>query len=109
LAHTDELDSIITWGEPLENPLSTSYGLRKSRGGLASRLQLQRSLDEPCDSRAIFLLTERNQHEPFAYWLYDGYALWTGDAGPKRQVGERSLDLTKRAKRAEIVLSCINE
>ena len=54
----------------------------------------------------IFLLTERNQREPFAYLLYNAYALRPGDAGPKRQAGERRVDLAERAKRAEISLSC---
>jgi len=53
-----------------------------------------------------FLLTERNQGEPFAYLLYNAYALRPGDAGPKRQAGERRVDLAERAERAEIVFSC---
>lgn len=53
----------------------------------------------------IFLLTERNQSEPFAYLFYDAYALRPSDAGPKWQAGERGVDLAERAKRAEIVLS----
>ena len=59
--------------------------------------------------RNIFLLTESNQREPFAYLLYDAYALRRSDAGPKRQASERSVDLAERAKRAEIVLSCGEE
>ncbi len=54
----------------------------------------------------IFLLTKRNQREPFAYLLYDAYAFRPSDAGPKWQAGERSVDLAERAKRAEIVFSC---
>ncbi len=54
----------------------------------------------------IFLLTERNQTEPFAYLLYDAYALRPSDAGPKWQASERGVDLAERAKRAEIVFSC---
>jgi len=53
----------------------------------------------------IFLLTERNQGKPFAYLLYDAYALRPSDAGPKWQASERSVDLAERAKRAEIAFS----
>ncbi len=53
----------------------------------------------------IFLFTESNQSEPFAYLLYDAYALRPGDAGPKWQASERSVDLAERAKRTEIVFS----
>ncbi len=60
-------------------------------------------------SRNIFLLTESNQGEPFSYLLYDAYALWSSDAGPKWQASERRIDLTERAKRAEIVFSCGKE
>jgi len=41
----------------------------------------------------IFLLTERNQGQPFAYLLYDAYALRPTDAGPKWQASKRSVDL----------------
>jgi hypothetical protein len=51
----------------------------------------------------IFLLIEGNQGEPFAYLLYDGYALRSSDAGPKWQAGERSVDLAEGAERAEVV------
>ena len=54
----------------------------------------------------IFLLAESNQGEPFSYLLYDAYALWSSDAGPKWQASERRIDLTERPKRAEIVFSC---
>ena len=54
----------------------------------------------------IFLLAERNQGEPFSYLLYDVYALWSSDAGPKWQASERRIDLTERTKRAEIFFSC---
>ncbi len=57
----------------------------------------------------IFLLTERNQGEPFAYLLYDAYSLGPSYAGPKWQACERSVDLAERAKRAEVVFSCFKE
>ncbi len=57
----------------------------------------------------IFLLAERNQGEPFAYLLYDAYALKSSDAGPKWQASERSVDLAERAERAEVVFSCGKE
>jgi len=43
----------------------------------------------------IFLLTERNQGEPFAYLLDDVYAFRPSDARPKRQASERSVDLAE--------------
>jgi len=55
------------------------------------------------------LLTEGNQGEPFAYLLYDAYALQPSDAGPNWQASERSVDLAERAERAEVVLSCVKE
>ena len=55
------------------------------------------------------MLVERNQGEPFAYLLYDAYALRPSDAGPKWQASERSVDLAERTKRAEIVFSCGKE
>ena len=57
----------------------------------------------------IFLLTERNQGEPFAYLLYDAYALLSSDAGPKWQASESGIDLAERPKRAEVVFSCVKE
>ncbi len=57
----------------------------------------------------IFLLAESNQGEPFAYLLYDAYALRPSDAGAKWQASESSVDLAERAKRAEIVFSCFKE
>ena len=57
----------------------------------------------------IFLLTERNQGEPFAYLLYDAYALRPSDAEPKWQASERGVDLAERAKRTEIDFSCVKE
>ncbi len=60
-------------------------------------------------SGKIFLLTERNQGEPFAYLLYDAYALRAGDAGPKWQGSERSVDLAECAKGAEIVFPRFKE
>lgn len=57
----------------------------------------------------IFLLVESNQGEPFAYLLYDAYALQPSDAGPKWQTSERSVDLAKRAERTEVVFSCVKE
>jgi hypothetical protein len=60
-------------------------------------------------SRNIFLLAESNQGEPFAYLLYDAYALRPSDAGPKWQARERSVDLAERAERAEVVSSCVKE
>jgi hypothetical protein len=60
-------------------------------------------------SGKIFLLIERNQGEPFAYLLYDAYALRPSDAGPKWQASERSVDLAKRAERTEVIFSCVKE
>ncbi len=57
----------------------------------------------------IFLLTESNQSEPFAYLFYDAYALRSSDAGPKWQASECGVDLAECAKRAEIVFSCLKE
>ena len=57
----------------------------------------------------MFLLVESNQGEPFAYLLYDVYALQSSDAGPKWKASERSVDLAESAKRAEIVFSCGEE
>ena len=57
----------------------------------------------------IFQLAESNQGEPFAYLLYDAYALRPSDAGPKWQASERSVDLAERAKCAEIVFSCLKK
>jgi hypothetical protein len=57
----------------------------------------------------IFLLTECNQGEPFAYLLYDAHALRPSDAGPKWKARERSVDLAERAEGAEIVFSCVKE
>ena len=57
----------------------------------------------------IFLLTERNQGEPFAYLHYDAHALRPSDAGPNCQASERSVDLAERTKRAEIVFSCLKK
>jgi hypothetical protein len=37
------------------------------------------------------------------------YAFRPGDAGPKWQASERGVDLAERAKRAEIVFSCVKE
>ena len=54
----------------------------------------------------IFRLAERNQGQPFAYLLYDAYALRPSDSRPKWQASEGSVDLAERAKRAEVVLSC---
>ncbi len=50
-----------------------------------------------------------NQGEPFAYLLYDAYALRPSDAGPKWQASERGVDLAERAKLAEIDFSCVKE
>ena len=60
-------------------------------------------------SRKIFLLTERDQGEPFAYLLYDAYALRPGNTWPKWQSGEGCVDLAERAKGAEIAFPCIKE
>ena len=57
----------------------------------------------------VFLLTESNKREPFPYLLYDAYSLRPSDAGPKWQASERRVDLAERAKRAEIVFSCLKE
>jgi hypothetical protein len=57
----------------------------------------------------IFLLAESNQGEPFPYLLYDAYALRPSDAGAKWQASECSVDLAERAKRAEVVFSCVKE
>ena len=59
-------------------------------------------------SGKIFLLTERNQGEPFAYLPYDAYAL-RPNAGPEWQASECGVDLAERAKRAEIVFSSLKE
>ena len=64
---------------------------------------------EEVSSRAETYSTERNQGEPFAYLLYDAYALRPGDTGPKRQAGECSVDLAERAKGAEIVFTCFKK
>ena len=61
------------------------------------------------ESGKIFLLIQSNQSEPFAYLLYDAYALRPSDAWPKWRASERSVDLTEGAKRAEVVLSCLKE
>lgn len=53
----------------------------------------------------IFLLSERNQGEPFAYLLHDAYAFRPGDAGTKWQTSEGGVYLAERAKRTEIVFS----
>ncbi len=55
------------------------------------------------------MLTERNQGQPFADLLYDGYALRPSYAGAKWQAGERGIDFAEGAERAEVGFACFKE
>ena len=55
------------------------------------------------------MLTERDQGEPFAYLLYDAYALRPSYTWPKWLAAEGSVDLAERAKGSEIAFPFIKE